>query len=190
MNMKLSLLCVTIVMLSPLSLVGQSSHRHDSADTQKHRDLTELIGTATVDTMVEGLHLRFWLITQPQHKSLMKNKKMQKMMEMEMFDPEKTVDPARVNMKMGKETTRLMMTGTHFIIAAIADSATGNEIVDPKAALSIVTPARRRSAVELIRTMGYFALGITMKEKGTHHLSLDVNANGFSRVVHFMYKVR
>jgi hypothetical protein len=188
--MKLNLLCVTIMMFSPLSLFGQISHRHDSADTQKHRDLTELIGTASVDTMVEGLHLRFWMITQLQHKSLMKNKKMQKMMEMEMFDPEKKIDPAKVNMKMGKETTRLMMAGTHFIIAAIADSATGNEIVDPKAALSIVSPSRRRSAVELIRTMSYFALGLTMKEKGIHHLTIDVNANGFSRIVHFRYTVR
>lgn len=188
--MKLILLCVTIVIFSSLPLFGQTSHRHDSAATRKHFDLTELIGTATVDTMVEGLHLRFWIITQPQHKSLMKNSAMQKMMEMELFDPEAKINPATVNMKMGKETTRLMMAGTHLVIAAIADSATGNEIVDPKAALSIVAPSRRRSAVELIRTMSYFALGVTMKEKGTHHLTFDVNANGFSRIIHCMYKVR
>jgi hypothetical protein len=172
------------------SLIGQSSHDHKATTVREKHGLSKVMGSAAIDTTVEGLHLRVWLITQRQHTTLMKGNKAQTLMGMEEYDPEAPIDPAKVNMAMDKEKTRLMMAGTHFIVAEIADSATGNEIVDPSAALSIVSPSRKRSSVELIRIMSNFGLGLHLKEKGMYHLTIDVNANGFSRIVHFMYTVR
>jgi hypothetical protein len=184
------MLCTALMALFTIPLYGQAVRDTTAKKEMERIDISVLIGKTAVDTTVEGLHMRFWLITQQRRKTAITGKMEQKLMGMEVYEPEKETDPTKVNMAMDRETTRLMMAGTHFIIADVTDSTSGSEIVDPSVSLEIISPSKKKQSVDLIRTMNHFGLGITLKEKGKYHLTMNVNANGFSRIVHFTYRVR
>jgi hypothetical protein len=165
----------------------------DALRTAKTVDrISNIMGRAAVDTTIEGVRIRCWVISQHHHGALMEKRSDRILMGMD-ADPTDTVtvkDPTMVHVEMGKETTALMTAGTHHVLLNVTDSVSGNEIVNTSAKLLMVTPSGKESSVSLKQMMNNFGMGITMTEKGWHHLTLDVNANGFSRIEHFNYRIK
>lgn len=184
---SVSALCTAIVLGCSVPLSGQEHHDHGSTAIAAKHDMSSVMGKTTVDTTIEGVHVRLWLVTQQQHRTIMEGKKGAQWMGMERTDPEQEVDPTKVNMAMGEETRVKMMAGTHLVLIDVTDSLSGNELVSTSAKLSIQSPSKKQSTVELLQVMNHFALGIFLREKGTHRLTLDVNANGISRTKQFSY---
>lgn len=187
MKYSVSALCTAIILGCSIPLTGQEHHNHGSTAIAAKRDMSVVMGATTVDTTIEGVHVRLWLITQRQHTTIMEGKKGAQWMGMERSDPAHNVDPTQVNMTMGEETRAAMTAGTHLVLIDVTDSLSGNELVGTSAKLLIYSPAKKRSTVELLQVMNHFALGIFLREKGTYRLTLDVNANGISRTKQFTY---
>jgi hypothetical protein len=183
-----------------LPLFGQ--HKHDDmtkTDMKKH-DLSSIMGKPKVDATVEGLHMKVWLITQRQHKQMMKGKMDKYMKEMKhdgmgMKDTSMAMNKdmkgmKHNNMRMDNATKEAMMVGTHCIILDVTDATSGKEIDNANAKVVIVSPSKMNSSFDLKPMMSHFGVGLTLSEKGKYNITLSVNVNGVSKSKELQYVVK
>ena len=82
------------------------------------------------------------------------------------------------------------MAGTHCIILNITDASGGKEIANASAKVTIVSPSKKSSSVDLMPMMNHFGDGLTLDEKGEYLLTVSVNVGGVSKTTQFQYAVK
>jgi hypothetical protein len=209
MKTQYALLTTALTIALTLPVFGQ--HNHDDmtkTDMKKHdmktHDMSSMMGKPTADATVGGLHMKVWLITQKQHKDMMKGKMGQMMMrndnegatggmEMKsMKDSSMEMGEGMKGMKhdgmgMNKAMRDSMMAGTHHIMLE-ATNAAGQGIASAK--VLMLSPSKKSSSVDLMPMMGHFGAGLTLKEKGKYQITVDANAGGVSKTTQFQYTVK
>jgi hypothetical protein len=170
MKTKYVLLSAARTIVMTLMVFGQNKNVGTTKIDMKKHDMLSMMGKPIVDAKVEGLHLKVWLITQKQHKGIIK--KDMKWME------------------MNNATKETMLSGTHHIMLDITDSPGGKEITDASAKVLIEYPSKRNSSFELKPVMSHFGRGLTLNEKGKYKFKVVVIVNGVPKSTQFKYTVK
>lgn len=172
------ILTITVALMVTGKDIGIDS---SSAAMKKHRaEHMNMMGKPTFDTTVSGLHLKMWIITQKQHKKLMKGKVGKAMMKN--AEDGKTMDAA------SKEA---MMAGTHHCMLTVHDIDTGKEITTAETKIRIDVPSKKEATlIDLKPMMGHYGESITLNEKGKNVITISVTVDGFTRnaTVKYMFK--
>ncbi len=207
MKVKYVFLSTALTVVLALPLFGQHNHDDMKKSEMKKHNMSSMMGKPTVDATVDGLHMKVWVMTQKQHKKMMKGKMGKMMMhgekegEMEHMEMSEMHD---TSMEMGKDMKGMkhegmgmskammdsMMAGTHCIMLHVSDAATKKGISEAKANALIVSPSMKHSSVELKPMMRHFGGGLTLDEKGKYTITVSVNVNGVSKSKEFQYKVK
>ncbi|MGB2869498.1 MAG: hypothetical protein WBD36_13670 [Bacteroidota bacterium] len=201
------LLATALTVALTLPLFGQHTRADMKTTDMKKHDMTSMMGKPTIDATVEGLHMKVWLMTQKQHKKMMKGKKMGEMM---MGNDRKGMKHEGMGMNkdtsmgMGKEMKGMkhddmgmdkammdsMMAGTHCIMLDVSDVATRKGISGASTNVMIMSPSMKHSSVDLKPMMNHFGSGLTLDEKGKYTITASVNVNGVSKSKEFQYEVK
>jgi hypothetical protein len=200
MKTKYGLFSMVLTLALTVPMFGQHAHDDKTRTDMKQHDVSSMMGKPTVDATVEGLHMKVWLITQKQHKDMMKGKMGQMMMrgatggmEMKgMKDSSMEMGEGMKGMKhdgmgMNKAMRDSMLAGTHHIMLEATEAA-GQDIASAK--VLIVSPSNTSSSVDLKHMMGHFGSALTLKEKGEYRFTVDANAGGVSKTTQFQYTVK
>ena len=171
MKTQYALLSAVLTIALTLPMVGQDTHNDTTKTTLKQPDMSSMMGKPTVDATVEGLHMKVWLMTQKQHKKMMKEMK-------------------HDGMEMDKATKEAMMAGTHHIMLHVTNAASGKDIADASAKVLILSPSKKNSSVELMPMMSHFGDGLTLTEKGEYQFNVIVKVDGVPKATQFKYKVK
>lgn len=67
-------LATALTVALTLPLFAQHSHGDTTKTGMTMHDMSSMMGAPTIDATVEGLHLKVWLMTQNEHKEMMKGK--------------------------------------------------------------------------------------------------------------------
>lgn len=211
--MKTQYVLLSTVLTIALTLPVFGQHKSDGkAKTEmKTHEMSGMMGKPTLDATVEGLHLKVWLMTQNEHKSMMKDHDMMGMKHEGMGMKDTSIVMGKDmkgmkhdgmemgkdmkgmkhdDMKMDKATKEAMMAGTHHIMLDVTDATSGKAIANASARILIVSPAKKNSAVDLKPMMSHFGNGLTLDEKGEYQLTVSVNVNGVSKTKQFQYSVK
>lgn len=180
MKTKYALLSIVLAVFLTLSMFGQHKHNDMTKTDMKKHHMSKIMGKPTVDATVEGLHMKVWLMTQKQHKKMMKER-MERMSMSKMND---------TSMGMDEKTKEAMMAGTHHIMLVVTDSASGKEITDASAKVLIEFPSKKNWSTDLKPIMNHFADGLTLDEKGKYKFTVIVKVNGVPKATTFPYKVK
>jgi len=198
---------MTLTIVLTLPLFGNHNHGDTTMTGMKQHDMSKMMGKPTVNATVEGLHMKVWIMTQRQHKKMMKGNMGKMMMhhEMEdtmghmsmseMDDTSKGMGKDMMGMKhkgmgMNKAMMDSMMAGIHCIMLEVSDAATKKGISEASATLMIMSPSQKQSSVDLKPMMRHFGSSLTLTEKGKYHLLMTVNVNGNSNTKEFEYTVK
>jgi hypothetical protein len=156
-------------------------------------DMSAKMGTPTVDATVQGLNIKVWLISQVQHKEMMKPQAGMMMKHGETDTSKAAVTEAQgmkhEGMEMDMATKESMTSGTHHIGVEIADVKSGKAPENSGVSLLIESPSKKSSTVDLKPAMGHFGLGLALDEKGAYKFTLTVLSAGVSRSTKFDYTV-
>jgi hypothetical protein len=207
MKTKNILLSTVLTIVLTLPLFGQHNHGDTTMTGMKQHDMSKMMGKPTVNATVEGLHMKVWIMTQRQHKKMMKGNMGKMMMhhEMEdtmghmsmseMDDTSKGMGKDMMGMKhsgmgMNKAMMDSMMAGTHCIMLEVSDAAKKKGISDASVKVMIMSPSKKHSSVDLKPMMKHFGSGLTLEEKGKYQFLVTVNTNGESKTKEFRYTVR
>ena len=190
MTTNYALLSTVLTVALTLPLLGQHNHGDMPRTDKKKHDMSSMMGKPTVDETVEGLHMKVWLMTQKQHKKMMKGKMGQMMMHSEKEGPMGRMGMKDTCMGMNRAMMDSMMAGTHHIILEVTDAALGKEIDNASAKVLIVSPSKYTATVDLKPMMGHFGGALTFDEKGKYVIAVSVNVGGVSKTKEFQYAVK
>jgi hypothetical protein len=154
-----------------MTVFGRQNHDGTTKKDMKKHDMMSMMGKPTVDATVEGLHMKIWLMTQKDHKKMMKEMK-------------------NDDMKMDKATKEAMMAGTHHIVLHVTDVPSGKEITDASVKVLIVSPSKKNTSVDLKPMMSHFGDGLTLTKKGEYQFTVIVKVDGVPKSAQFKYKVK
>jgi hypothetical protein len=199
-----ALLATVLAIALTLPMFGQETRDEKAKTDMRQRDTSSMLGKPTVDVTVEGLHMKVWLMTQKQHKELMKGKMGQMMMHGEKEGAMGRMGMKDTSMGMGKDMKGMkdtsmgmnkammdsMMAGTHHIMLEVSDASLGKEIADASAKVLIVSPSRYNATVDLKPMRGHFGGALTLSEKGKYQIAVTVNVNGVSKTKEFEYSMK
>ena len=175
MKIKYIFLSTVLTIALTLPMFGQQNQADTIKPGMKMHDMSSMMGKPTAEAIVEGLHMKVWLMTQEQHKKMKEEMGMSKMKD--------------TSMKMNKVMMDLMMAGTHHIMVDIKDSTSGKEIANATAQVLIVSPSKNNSSVDLKSMMNHFGGALTLNEKGEYQIKVSVTVAGFSKSTQFKYVV-
>jgi len=193
---------LTIAMTMPT--FGQGAQDDTTTRYLKRHDPSSMMGKPTADVTVDGLHMKVWLMTQVQHKEMMKDKMDQMMMpggkegsmgQMGRNDTTTGMGKGMKEMKRGDMRMNMamkdsMMAGTHHIMLEAIDTASGKEIEDASVKVLITSPSKKKSSVELVSMMRHFGGALTLDEKGEYQVTVDVKSAGVTKSTRFQYTVK
>ncbi len=193
MKTKYVLLSTTIlVIVLALTLFGQSTHEAKTKAVIKKNDISSMMGKPTYESKVDSLNTKVWLLTQAQHKKMMKGK-MGLMMRREMESLHKHPAMGQMSdssMGMDMASRKAMMEGTYFIMLDVRNTASGREIANTSAKVQIVAPSKESFSVDLKAMMSHFGSALTLKEKGEYLFTINLNVGSGYKTAQFKYKVK
>jgi hypothetical protein len=164
MATKYVFLSTVLIIALTMLVFGQDTYDNKPQADMKHHDLSGMMGKPTVDVTVEGLHMQVWLITQEQHKEMMKGQIGQIMME---------GDRGGAMGRMEMKGTMDSSTAKGMVMKEMKDAgkATGKAMKEIKH-----TNIAKGEAMREMKHDG-MEMGKATKEammSGTHHIMLDV----------------
>ena len=74
MTTKYALLTAVLTIALTFPLLGQGTRNDTTKTDPKQPDLSSMMGKPTVDTTVGGVQMKVWLMTQDEHRKIMKQK--------------------------------------------------------------------------------------------------------------------
>ena len=138
-----------------------------------------MMGKPTLEKSVKGINVQVWLMSQEEHKKMMK---------------ERMGEHGKLGMKhdkeMNKEMMDAMMAGTHHVMVMATDEATKKAVDDAAIKVAVTSPSNKSSVAELKGMMNHFGGGLTLDEKGTYTLDVSVGINEKTRSANFKYDVK
>ncbi len=183
--------CLTFALTLPVFAQGAPDAMGGSG--MKPHDMSAKMGTPTVDATVEGLNIKVWLISQVQHKEMMKPQPSMMMKHGEQDTSKASATEVQgmkhEGMEMDMATKASMTSGTHHIGVEIADVKSGKAPEKSGVSLLIESPSKKSSTVDLKPAMGHFGSGLALDEKGAYKFTLTVLSAGVSRSTKFDYTV-
>ena len=205
MKMKYAFLSILLTFTLILPMSGKGTGDEKATTDVKQHHMSKMMGKPTADATVEGVHMRVWLMTQKQHKKMMKEKMGHMMMDKDM--KEMKHDGMKMNdtsMEMGKDMNEMkhdgmemnkammdsMMAGTHCIMLEVTDVVSKKGISDATAKVMIESPSKKHSSVDLKPMMKHYGIGITLDEKGKYQFTVNVNVGEISKTTAFQYIVK
>jgi hypothetical protein len=207
MKTHYALLSAVLTIALTLPMVGQDIHNDSTKNTLKQPDRSSLLGKPTADATVEGLHMKVWLMTQEQHKEMMKGTVTQTTipdakegeigrMDMKGIKDSSlgTANDVKGTIQGGRSPDKTMVdamaAGTHHIRLDLTDAVGSKDISNASAKILIVSPSDKKSSVDLTPMMSHFGGALTLDEKGEYRFTVDVNVGGVSKTTQFQYAVK
>ncbi len=177
MNVKQAVAIVVLVAV-PL-FVAAAQHQHDvqSADTAKSLVMAGKMGEATFEKYLDGYHLQVWVITQEEHKKMMKENMTSGEMKHGM-------------MGMGHRDRQAMMSGTHHVMVTIVDTTTNKPPEAANVDLTVQSPSKKSTSVKLSEMMGHFGGVLTLDEKGDYLIAINAKIADTAHEAEFKYEVK
>lgn len=212
--MNTTRLFVTLAMAVVLSVTVLAQHAHETQpkDNQKQHNMSDMMGKPTFEQRTDSLSIRVWLITQTEHKQMMKDHgviggtkkdghEMTGMMQGEkeentdakdhhMMDGGTNHDANEMSTETMEEMMEEMMAGTHHIMVMVTDGETEKILLSANVKISLTSPSKHSSIVGLKSMMNHFGGGLTLDEKGNYTLDILVSRNEKTRSVSFAYEVK
>jgi hypothetical protein len=184
MKIKYTLLSTVLAVFLTLPMFGQHKNDAMTKTGMKKHHASKTMGKPIVDATVEGLHMKVWIMTQKQHKKIMKGKIGRMMPGKDMKEMKQD------SLDMDKATKESMMAGTHYIMLEVTDSANGKEIANASAKLLIEFPSKKNWSADLKPIMNHFADGLSLDEKGKYQFTVIVKVDGVPKTTKFQYKMK
>jgi hypothetical protein len=192
MKTKYALVSTVLTLFLALTVFGQTTHKEKTKAVTKENDISSVMGKPTYESTVDSIKTKVWILTQAQHKKMMKGK-MGQMMRREMESLHKhpmmgqMTDSSR---GMDMASRKAMMEGTHFIMLDVTNTVSEKEIADASAKVQIVDPSKNNFSVDLKAMMSHFASGLTLKEKGEYLFTINLNIGASYKTTQFKYVVK
>ncbi len=192
MNTQSGLLVAILAVAVTLPGFASGARDNTVKAEMKQRDPSAMMGKPTVDVTVDGLHMKVWLMTQAQHKEVMK----ERMDQMAMHgNKEGAMGKMRQNdssMGMGMNKPRMdsMFAGTHHLMLEATDTVSGKEIANASAQAVIVSPSKKSATVDLTAMMNHFGGTLTLTEQGEYAVTINVKSAGVTKTTTFEYDVK
>jgi hypothetical protein len=186
-----SLLTIMVIIFT-LTIFGYSTHDMEAKVSMKENDVSSSMGKPVYESKVDSLSTKVWVMTQAQHKKMMKEG-MGKAMSRETENLHKmpmTGDMNDSTMGMDKASKKEMMKGTHFIMLDVINTISGKEITNGSAKVQIVYPSKKNIAVDLNVIMSHFGSALTLNEKGKYLFTINIDFGGDFKTTQFKYTVR
>lgn len=200
-------LFAALVIAVVLSMPAVAQHRHEGQpkDNPKQHNMSEMMGKPTVEQTTDGLNIRVWLITQTEHKQMMKDhgmigsvkKDRHEMMGMMHGNSAEKDDHQMMNdemqhegKEMAEETMKPMLAGTHHIMVIVEDEASKTDRESVEVEVQAVSPTDRNSTVSLSRMMKHYGGGLTLDERGEYRITVVVRDGERTVPVGFEFGVR
>jgi len=174
------IMALAIAFMLPTS--GQNSYSYNSSPGEKKHSKPVTMAKPTFETTTEGLHIKAWVMTQQEHKEMM-----------EYNQKEGTKGSGGMNNKgmgMNSASKTSMMSGTHHLKLEIEDPVTSKEIDNATASVTLISPSKKNSSVELMSMSDHLGGNLTLNEKGEYQFTVKVNADGKENLSHFNYTVK
>ncbi len=186
------LVMTVLAFVFALTVFGQTTHKAKTKAVIKVNEFSRVMGKPTYESKVDSFDTRIWVITQAQHKRMMRGK-MGLMLRREMESLHRHPMMGRMSdssMGMDMASRKAMMEGNHFILLDVTNASTGKEIADASAKVQIVDPSKNTVSVNLKTMMSHFASGLTLKEKGKYLFTINLNVGAGYKTMQFNYVVR
>ena len=160
---------------------------------------SNMMGKPTFEKSVDGVNLQVWLMTQEEHKKMMK----EHMGEQKEKGGMKGMDHDAMHGKgmmgegmkhgvqdMDPDKMEAMMAGTHHIMVVVTDEESKKEIENAKVEIGLISPSKKSSTVELTSMMNHFGGGLALDEKGGYTLNVLVKVGDETRTAGLEYEVK
>jgi hypothetical protein len=193
MKTKFVLLSTTILLIVlTLTILEQTTYTVKANTGMKKHDIAAMMDKPTADVTVEGTHMKVWVITQKQHKKMMKSMKHDGMMKKDssIMMNKNMKGMKHDGMDMDKAMKGAMMAGTHHIMLDVTDAAGGTNISTAKINAQIASPSKKNNTVELKSMMNHYGVALTLDEKGKYKIIVNVVVAGKTKTFEFQYKVK
>ena len=160
---------------------------------------SSMMGKPTFEKSVDGVNLQVWLITQTEHKKMMKDHGMmgggtkRHMMHgntVEGKDHQMMNDQMQHDAKdIDEVTMKSMLAGTHHIMAVVEDEASKTERESAEIEVQIVSPTEKNSTATLTHMMKHYGGGLTLDEQGEYRITVVVRDGDKVMPASFAYGV-
>ncbi len=148
-----------------------------------------MMGKPTFEKSAEGANIQVWLMTQDEHKKMMKDH-----MGSEMKGMDHNMTHGKKEGKkeegMNSDMMKEMMAGTHHVMVMATDEETKSAVENANVKIAVTSPSDKSSAVELKSMMNHFGGSLTLDEKGTYTLDVWVSGKEKIRSASFKYEVK
>jgi hypothetical protein len=173
-------------------MFGETTHKAKMVTPVNKNDISSVMGKPVYESTFDSLNTKVWVLTQAQHRKMMKGK-MGQMMRREMESLHKHPMMGQMSdssMGMDMASRKAMMEGTHFIMLDATNTVTGREIANTSAKVQIVAPSKESFSVDLKAMMSHFAGALTLNEKGEYLFTINLNIGASYKTTQFKYKVK
>jgi len=186
MRQSITLAATLGALLFASPIVAQ--HEHEGQQTEaKQKRMSDMMGKPTFEQTTDGLTIRVWLITQTEHKQMMKDRGMMgsakkdrhEMMGMMHGNSAQKDDHQMMNDQMqhdGKgmdeEMMKSMLAGTHHIMVIVQDEASKTETESAEVEVQTIPPSEKNSTLTLTHMMKHYGGGLTLDERGRYRITV------------------
>lgn len=175
MKIRYALLPAVLALILSLPVLGQPRDGDPAKNDMKKRDMSDRMGKPTVDATVEGLHIQVWLMTQNEHKEMMRGNMGQRMVPdnkegtMGQMETKDTVAGMGRDMNVTKIESWRKGEGRHVMKLERLGKREDVHAMKPDS-------ARTRDDIKVMRHENMEANKAVMDSMmaGTHHIGLDV----------------
>ncbi len=178
MKTRYALLSAVLTIALTLPVLGQETRIDTAMTNMKQSDMSGMMGKPTADATVEGLHMKVWLMTQEQHKAMMKGRMGQMMTQgekqgaMGRMEMQGTRNPG---MAIGKDMKLMKHGGTGMKDTSMAIGKDMKGMQHDGMGMkdtSMGTDNERKGMIQGGRSMNMAMMDSMMA--GTHQIRLDV----------------
>ncbi len=188
MNVRLVPAFLLLASLPHFAATAQHQHETQSGDTARSRTMSDRMAKATFEKTLDGYRLQVWVITQEEHKQMMKTMMGGGEMKHDMKGMGRDMEGMKHDMKgMDMEA---MTSGTHHFMVTLTDSATNKSPEKAEVEVAVQSPSKKKSHVELAEMMGQYGGSLVLDEKGEYLLTIHSTIAGEMRHVQFNYVVK
>lgn len=196
---------LAIAVVLSVSALAQHVHEAQQKDSQSQQNTFDMMGRPTFEQTTDGLSIHVWLITQTEHKIMMKDhgmmggemKKHHDSMgamhgntgeekDHQMMDDQMQHDGKGMN----EEMTASMLVGTHHIMVIVEDEATKTDRESSEVEVKAVSPTGESATATLTRMMKHFGGGLTLDENGQYTITVVVRDDQRVVPAGFAFEVR
>lgn len=193
--MKTKSVFLTAILTAALALPAVGQYDKDSSQTGTGKDTQGMsMGKPTYESTVQGTHLKVWVMSQAERRSMMDSKSMQDSSSMNNNSDNSSMDRDRTstdkNNSQSGTTNRYGMTGTggtHHVRVDATDESTGQMVSNMTGTIQVTAPSMKTASVDLQSMMNHYGADVNLTEKGQYQFTLNLTVDGVSKTAQFQY---